>query len=249
MDKLSILGVKVNKLSFKEVVMELEKSIEKSKKIKVFTPNTEIVMLCQKDTELKKIINSGDIVTPDGIGLLYAAKIKGFNLKERVTGYDISLSLLEMSKKKDINIFLLGGKKGVAKNAKEKLNNEGYKNVIGEHHGYFFNEERYEEIENKIIKEINNLNTKILFVGFGSPKQEKWINKNISKLNCNIIIGNGGTIDVLSGEVKRSPKIYQRLGLEWLYRLVKNPKRIKRQISIPKFLIKVILDKNSVKNS
>jgi len=248
MDKLSILGVKVDKLNFTETLKKIEEYIETNKKIKIFTPNTEIIMMCQKDIELRRIINSGDIVVPDGIGLIYAAKIKGFELQERVTGYDISINLLNISKDKNINVFLLGGKEGIAKKAKERLNEEGYKNVVGEHHGYFFNDNNFKKVEEEILNEINKLNTKILFIGFGSPKQEKWIYDNINKLNCNIIIGNGGTIDVLSGEVKRSPLIFQKLGLEWFYRLIKDPKRIKRQISIPEFLLKVIFNKNSVKN-
>jgi N-acetylglucosaminyldiphosphoundecaprenol N-acetyl-beta-D-mannosaminyltransferase len=188
-------------------------------------------------------------VTPDGIGLIYASKIRGFNLKERVTGFDISMNLLEISKTRKLNVFLLGGKKGVAKKAKDDLKIKGYNNVVGENHGYFFKNENYELEEENIIKRINELKTDILFVGFGSPKQEKWIHKNYNKLNCKIIIGNGGTIDVLAGEINRAPEIYQKIGLEWLYRLIKDPKRIKRQIVIPKFLLKIILNKNSVTKS
>jgi N-acetylglucosaminyldiphosphoundecaprenol N-acetyl-beta-D-mannosaminyltransferase len=248
MNKTSILGVNIGNLKFNDVEEKLLNALYLGEKKIVFTPNTEIIMMCQKDRELLEIINSGDIVTPDGIGLIYASKIYKAGLKERVTGFDISMKLLDISRKNDYNVFLLGGKPGVAEKARNILIEKGYKNIVGSHHGYFFNHEHREEIEENIVKKINQLETNILFVGFGSPKQEKWINKYKDKLNINIIIGNGGTIDVLAGEVNRAPIIYQKLGLEWLYRLIKDPKRIKRQISIPKFLIKVIFNKNSVKN-
>jgi N-acetylglucosaminyldiphosphoundecaprenol N-acetyl-beta-D-mannosaminyltransferase len=249
MKRTSILGVKINNLKFTEVEEILLDTLDKGKKRSVFTPNTEIIMMCQEDKDLLRVINSGDIVTPDGIGLIYASKIYKAGLKERVTGFDISMKLLNISKENSYNVFLLGGKPGVAEKARNILMEKGYKNIVGFHHGYFFNHENREEIEENIVKKINQLETNILFVGFGSPKQEKWINKYKDKLNINIIIGNGGTIDVLAGEVNRAPIIYQKLGLEWFYRLIKDPKRIKRQISIPKFLIKVIFSKNSVKNS
>ncbi|MDW7668986.1 MAG: WecB/TagA/CpsF family glycosyltransferase [Bacillota bacterium] len=248
MNKISILGVKVNNIKSKEVEEVIKKTLKLKEKKIIFTPNTEIIMMCQKDLKLRKIINSGDLVTPDGIGLIYASKIYKAGLEERVTGFDLSMKLLELSKDENYKVFFLGGKPGVAKRAKSNLESKGYRNIIGYHHGYFFNDSEYERIEENIINQINKLGTNILFVGFGSPKQEKWINKNIQKINANIIIGNGGTIDVLAGEVNRAPDIYQKLGLEWLYRLIQDPKRIKRQISIPKFLIKIIFSKNSVKN-
>jgi len=248
MDKTSILGVKINNQRFKEILEIAYKILEKKEKKTIFTPNTEIVMMCQKDLELKSIINSGGLVTPDGIGLIYASKIYKAGLEERVTGFDLSMKLLEYSKNNGYNVFFLGGKPGVAEKAKINLEKKGYQNIVGFHHGYFFNDDKYEDIEKHIIKDINEKNTNILFVGLGSPKQERWIDKNINKLSSNIIIGNGGTIDVLAGEVNRAPSIYQRLGLEWLYRLIQDPKRLKRQISIPKFLIKIIFSKNSVKN-
>jgi len=248
MNKISILGVKVNNLKFKEVEKIIENTLKYKDKKTIFTPNTEIIMMCQKDLELRKIINSGDLVTPDGIGLIYASKLYRAGLDERVTGFDLSMKLLELSKDKDYKVYFLGGKPGIAKRAKLNLEDEVYDNIIGYHHGYFFNDTKYEKIEENIINKINELETNILFVGFGSPKQEKWISKNINKIKANIIIGNGGTIDVLAGKVNRAPGIYQKLGLEWLYRLIQDPKRIKRQISIPKFLIKIIFTKNSVKN-
>ncbi len=248
MNKISILGVKVNNIKFKEVEEVIKTTLKLKEKKIIFTPNTEIIMMCQKDLKLRKIINSGDLVTPDGIGLIYASKIYKAGLEERVTGFDLSMKLLELSKDENYKVFFLGGKPGVAEKAKSNLASKGYRNIIGYHHGYFFNDSEYEKIEENIINQINKLGTNILFVGFGSPKQEKWINKNIQKINANIIIGNGGTIDVLAGEVNRAPDIYQKLGLEWLYRLIQDPKRIKRQISIPKFLIKIIFSKNSVKN-
>src|SRR6056297_508810 len=118
MNKISILGVKVNNLKFKEVEKIIENTLKYKDKKTIFTPNTEIIMMCQKDLELRKIINSGDLVTPDGIGLIYASKLYRAGLDERVTGFDLSMKLLELSKDKDYKVYFLGGKPGIAKRAK-----------------------------------------------------------------------------------------------------------------------------------
>lgn len=240
----------MNKVSFENTVQCLNKFLAEEKVHVIYTPNTEIVMLAKKNEELKKILNESDLTIPDGIGLIYASKIKGNPLPERVTGYDTSIKLLEIANDKGYSIYLLGGKEGVAKEAKERLK-KTYPNIriAGYHNGYFkgahLGYDNHEE-EQEIIKEINESKPDILFVGLGAPKQENWISANKDKLNCKVIIGNGGTIDVLAGRVKRAPEVFQKLGLEWFYRLIKEPKRIKRQIVLPIFMLNVIFSRNSV---
>lgn len=250
MDSIKIFGVKISNISFEEAVEEVKKYLKGDKLRTIYTPNPEIVMGAKDDENLRKLINSGDMVTADGIGLIYAGKIKKRPLKERVTGYDLSLKLLEIGNENSYSIYLLGGKEGIAKKAGENIKKDYPNiNIAGYHHGYFKGShngyENHEE-EKHIVSEINTVNPDIIFVGLGFPNQEKWINANKDKIKGKVIIGNGGVMDILSGNLNPAPDIYRKIGLEWLYRLVKEPSRIKRQIVIPKFMLKVIFSKNVI---
>ena len=251
MEKVRILGIDIDNMTMDEVLEKTELYLKESNFRKIFTPNTEIVMLAKDDKELQDLINSADIVIADGIGLIHGSKIRKKPLKERVTGFDLSVELLEIANKEGYSIYFLGGEEGVAKdaaeNSKKKYPNiriAGYRNGFfpGTHTGKAGSLE-----EKEIIEEINESKADILFVGLGFPKQEIWISENEKYLETvKIAIGNGGTMDILSGRSKRAPEIYQKLGLEWLYRLVKEPSRIKRQILLPKFMLNVIFSKDSI---
>lgn len=250
MDKRTIFGIEIDNISFEEAIEKI-KGYLKSDRLKViYTPNTEIVMAAKDNEDLKVLINKGDMVTADGIGLIYAGKIKNKPLKGRVTGFDLSMKILDIANQNGYSLYLLGGKPGVAELANEKIENDyrGVK-ISGHHHGYFKgshngNSGHQEELD--LIKDINNSNTDIIFVGLGFPGQEKWIDNNRNKINAKLIIGNGGVIDILAGNSKRAPDIFIKLGLEWLYRLLKEPSRIKRQIVLPKFMLKVIFSKDVI---
>ena len=252
MDKLSIMGVRIDNLSMDEVLKIAEEKIEKNEQYIIYTPNTEFIMMCQKDKEFLNLMNESDINIPDGIGLIYAGKIKKHPLKEKVGGYDLSVNLLKMANDKGLKLYVVGGKPGVAEAAMENVREKypGIK-IVGTQHGYFkgthLGKKGHEE-ELAVIEDINKHQPHILFVGFGAKKQELWIEYNKDLINANVIIGNGGTLDGLAGIVKRAPDIFIKLGLEWLYRLMKEPKRIKRQIVLPVFMLKVIFgNKNIVK--
>ena len=252
MDKLSIMGVRIDNLSMDEVLKIAEEKIEKNEQYIIYTPNTEFIMMCQKDKEFLNLMNESDINIPDGIGLIYAGKIKKHPLKEKVGGYDLSVNLLKMANDKGLKLYVVGGKPGVAEAAMENVREKypGIK-IVGTQHGYFkgthLGKKGHEE-EIAVIEDINKHQPHILFVGFGAKKQELWIEYNKDLINANVIIGNGGTLDGLAGIVKRAPDIFIKLGLEWLYRLMKEPKRIKRQIVLPVFMLKVIFgNKNIVK--
>ncbi|MBV1759117.1 MAG: WecB/TagA/CpsF family glycosyltransferase [Dethiosulfatibacter sp.] len=251
MSRIEIMGVEICDLNNSEAIIEAKKILGQQKEIPdtVYTPNTEIVMMCQKDHLLKSIINAGSLILPDGIGLVIGSRIKKKPLRERVTGFDTSVALLDIAKEKGYKVFLLGGAPGVAELATENIGIKYGDIVCGYQHGYFkgyHSGYSNSDEEKSIIDRINRLKPDILFVGFGSPRQEKWIDQYLNQLNVRLIIGNGGTIDVLSGQVKRAPMIFQRLGLEWFYRLIKDPKRIKRQILLPLFLFKILLGPDDI---
>jgi len=249
--KVDIFGIEILNTTLVEVVDTIKENLINKVQTVIFTPNTEIVMAAKKDNMIKEILNQGDIVIPDGIGLLHGAKLKNIIIKERVTGFDTSMNLLRIANENSYGLYLLGGKEGVTDEAITNIRLQ-YPNIriSGHHHGYFkgsHNDGVFSEIENSIVEEINNSKTDILFVGFGFPKQEIWIHNNKNRLDCSIIIGNGGVIDILAGQAKRAPDIFIKLGLEWLYRLATNPSRIKRQLVLPLFLVQAIFSKNKIK--
>ncbi|HZH93031.1 MAG TPA: WecB/TagA/CpsF family glycosyltransferase [Tissierellaceae bacterium] len=249
-DKVDIFGVEIQNTTLKDLMGELEKSLKGGGLAKVFTPNTEIVMAAKKSESLKGELNKGTYVIPDGIGLIYGAKIRGITLKERVTGFDTSMELLRIADQNGYGLYLLGGKEGIAEEAKEQIQKDypGIR-VTGCHHGYFKGSHTGDgptPEEERIIDEIKTSRTDILFVGFGFPRQEIWINTYGEDLGVKVAIGNGGVIDILAGQAKRAPDIFIRLGLEWFYRLVTNPSRIKRQAVLPLFLVEVALNGSSI---
>lgn len=251
MNERTIFGIKIHNITFNEGLDNIKAYLNGENLKVIYTPNTEIVMAAKEDESLKNLINNGDMVTPDGIGLIYAGRLKGKPLKERVTGYDLSMGILDIANKSGYSLYLLGGKPGVGESAVENIKRD-YKDIkiSGHHHGYFKgshngNVSHQEEID--IIKDINDKNPDIIFVGLGFPGQELWINSNRDKIKAKLAIGNGGVIDILAGNSKRAPDIFIKLGLEWLYRLLKEPSRIKRQIALPKFMLKVIFSKDIIK--
>ncbi len=206
----------------------------------VYTPNTEIVMKAKSDESLMKALKSSDMNIPDGIGLVIASKIHRLGLIERVTGIDLMGKVLEFCDYSRKSIYILGGKPGVAEMASHNIQ-EKYPNIQikGYRDGYFKGEE-----ENDVIEGINEVSPDILFVALGAPKQEKWIHEHRKALGVKVAMGVGGCVDVWAGTAKRAPKIFQILGLEWLYRLLKEPWRFKRMLALPKFMIKVLISKN-----
>ena len=240
------MGNKVDILGVNFSPMDIESSAEKIIEMTgeegfhyVFTPNSEMVMAAVKDENFKNILNSANILTADGIGIVYASKILGRPISQRASGYDISLKLMERLAGTGKSFYFFGASPGVAEKAKENLLQK-YPGIIvsGTHDGYFDKEE-----EKKVIEDINSKKPDILFVCLGSPKQEKWIFENRDKLSAKVAMGLGGCLDVYAGNVKRAPDIFIKLGLEWFYRLIKEPKRFFRMLALPKFMINVISHK------
>lgn len=236
-ETINILGVNIDKITACDALSKAEMLLNSDGVSMIFTPNPEIVMAAYNDKNFEKVLNSADMCTPDGIGVVYAAKISGTPLPERVAGYDLACGLLKSISQTGEGVFLFGAKPGVAEAAKEKLLDEypGL-NVAGMRNGYFSDGD-----VDGIIEEINNSGAKLLLVCLGAPKQEKWIYENKDKLkNVTLCMGVGGALDVFAGVAKRAPKIFIKLNLEWLYRLCKNPSRIGRFAALPKFMLTVM---------
>ncbi len=234
-----ILGVKIARLTAEQALDRAEEMVKGEGTSVIYTPNPEIVMAAYEDEEFKKVLNSADMCVPDGIGVVYGAKILGEPLPERVAGFDLCCNLMQRMSKFGGSVFLFGSKPGVADAAANTLTNK-YPGIgiAGTHDGYFKPED-----EEAIIDEINNSGANLLLVCLGAPKQEKWINKYRDRLNVNLCVGAGGSLDVLAGTVKRAPEIFIKLNLEWFYRLCKQPSRIGRFMALPKFIITVAKNK------
>lgn len=235
--KEKVLGIKVNTENYDELIEEIFGRIERKEKSLIVAINPEKIIKAKEDPALKKLLNEAEIQIPDGIGVILASKIQKGQITSRVTGVDMMMRLCAEAAKRGKAVFLYGGKPGVADKASEKLK-ELYPeiNIAGTQHGY-------EKDNDKIIAKINEAKPDILFVAMGSPKQENWINANRDNLYPTIYQGVGGSFDVLAGNVKRAPEAFQKVGLEWFYRLMKEPKRIKRQMALPLFLLEVARSK------
>jgi N-acetylglucosaminyldiphosphoundecaprenol N-acetyl-beta-D-mannosaminyltransferase len=237
-EKVEILGVEIDKVNMDEAAGMLAEYLEMDICSMVFTPNSEILLDAVKDREFEDILNSGQLVVPDGIGVVIASRFYGNSLEERVPGYDLTLRLMGTADSKGMSIYLLGGKAGVAEEAAIRLT-ESYSSlkIAGARNGYFESDE-----EEKIIEDINSGQADILLVALGAPKQERFIYKYKEQLKVKIAMGVGGSLDVLAGRAERAPVFYQKAGLEWLYRLIKEPRRFRRIMRLPKFIALAFID-------
>lgn len=238
--KVSVLDVAINIITMNDAIDVIIDDFLKSDEIHLIaTANAEMVMMANQDKELQAILNSADLVVPDGAGVVWASNKLGYPMKERVAGYDLVQHLLNKLKNGKESFYFLGSSPGVAEKAKVYAETKypGVK-IVGTHDGYFSVEE-----EKMVVQEIQKLRPDILLVALGVPRQEKWIKKHFSELNVPVTIGVGGTLDVMAGVVKRAPLWMQKAKLEWLYRGMLQPKRICRLIALPKFVIKVLQNK------
>lgn len=236
-NKVNILGVKVDKVTIDEAVSKIFNMLDEEGAHTVFTPNSEIILMAYKDSRFCDVLNSADLLTADGIGVVYASKILGDAISQRAAGYDIACEVVEKIAKTGHKLFLFGGKPQIAEMAKERLEKKyPFIQIVGTRNGYFRDED-----EEDIINEINQSGADIVFVCLGAPKQEMWIYKNKDKLKTKVLMGVGGSLDVFAGVVERAPDVWCKLGLEWFYRLVKEPWRFRRMLALPKFGLTVLV--------
>ncbi|HAT4129963.1 WecB/TagA/CpsF family glycosyltransferase [Clostridium perfringens] len=225
-----LLGYKI----FSDNKEELLKEIENKKRVNIISGNPEVLYNGIKNEFLKNSFTKEDaLIIPDGVGTLLAAKINGIDITEKIAGIEVMNMLLEEARDKNLKVFLLGAKEEILIKCKEKIkeNYDGI-NIVGSNNGFF-------DLDNcdDLIEKINESKADILFVAMGAPRQEVFIEKYKDKLCCKIFMGVGGSFDVFAGNVNRAPQFMINIGMEWLYRVAKEPWRIKRLGSIPKFLV------------
>ncbi|MDE6260959.1 MAG: WecB/TagA/CpsF family glycosyltransferase [Oscillospiraceae bacterium] len=229
--RVDVLGVAFDNITMDEAVDKALELLEQDGPHLVVTPNPEIVQRANKDPEFAGILANADLVIPDGVGVIYAAKILGRPLRARVPGIDFAAALMTRAAQTGKRLFLLGAAPGVAEQAAVNLR-ASYPGLVvcGTHDGYF-------KEDGPVADAIREARADIVFVCLGAPKQEKWIAANGGAAGAKLYIGLGGAMDVFAGKVERAPEKFQKLGLEWLYRLMKEPSRIGRMSKLPLFLV------------
>jgi N-acetylglucosaminyldiphosphoundecaprenol N-acetyl-beta-D-mannosaminyltransferase len=233
-----ILGVPFSTRSFDETVAYLVSRIESGERTHVVTANPEIVMVAREQPSFQSILEQAYVV-PDGIGIVYAAKWTNQPIAERVTGIELMEALMEQADRHQWKVYLLGASPDVNRLAAEKLaaRYPGAR-IVGYRDGYFQTNE-----EEDVARDIAEKQPHLLFVAMGAPKQDQWIAAWWDQLGVPLAMGVGGSFDVIAGKVKRAPALWQKLHLEWLYRLLSQPSRWKRQLAIPRFVWTVMWEK------
>jgi N-acetylglucosaminyldiphosphoundecaprenol N-acetyl-beta-D-mannosaminyltransferase len=236
--KVKILNVFFNHITKSVLVDQLIKKLSQEQKTFLVTANPEIIMYANTDQDYFSVVNNADYTIPDGIGVIIASKMIGDPLSERIAGYDLLVELLKVGNEKRLSAYFLGAKKVVVEKAVENVKeNYPHLKIAGWHDGYFDWE------SSTISDEIREKKPDLIFVALGFPKQEIWISENINSFEKGLFMGVGGSFDVLAGEVKRAPLVWQKMNIEWLYRLIQQPSRWKRMLVLPQFVYKVFVEK------
>lgn len=218
-----------------DILKILEQRVVENKKTYVVTANAEIAMYAKENVSYFNIITKADYIVPDGIGVVKGAQILKKEIKERVPGIELMVDLLKIADKFNQKVYFYGAKNEVIEKMIKRIKSDYPNiNIVGYSNGYI------NDADNKITDEIINLEPDYIFVAKGAPLQDEWINKVIQKTDKGLFMGVGGSFDVLAGVVKRAPEIWQKLNLEWLYRIAGDPKRWKRSMALPKFVIEVL---------
>jgi len=235
--RVNVLGVGFDNLTMAEALDAGMAFLSKPGPHYVATPNPEIVEVCREDPEAKAAVNGADLVLPDGIGVIKGAAMLGTPLKERTPGIEFAQGLVERMAEKGRSLYLLGAKPGVAEQAGTCLKAKYPGLVIaGTHDGYF-------QEDGPVAEDIRKSGADCVFVCLGAPKQEKWMARYGEATGARLLCGLGGSLDVFAGVVERAPRFWSDHGLEWFYRLCKDPKRIGRMMKLPLFLVHVRQEK------
>ncbi len=230
-EKIKLLGVGITNASEEQILEFIVRGLENiSEKYYIVTPNPELLVIANYNSNYKHVLNNAKLALADGIGVMWGAQFVGKPLMQRITGADFVKSLSNHVAKRPITVSYLGGGPHVAELTAECLKK-------------LYPELKISWVSQEWQSGLKNNKTDILFVAFGSPKQEKWISENLEDLPAKVVVGVGGAFDFISGRVPRAPKVLRSLGLEWLFRLIIQPWRVKRQLSLLKFVYLIIKEK------
>ena len=233
--KTEIMGLRFDNVTMDEALAAAEKLLEQEGAARVVTPNAEIAYEALHDASLCALLNEAELVLPDGAGVVLASRLLKTPLKQKVAGVEFAEGLLGILARTGKRLYLLGGKPGVGELAAQKMRaRHPALEIVGVADGYF-------QDETPVVEKINASGADVLFVCLGAPKQEFFMQRHRAKLKVRLMAGLGGSLDAFAGTVKRAPRWMIRLNLEWLYRLIKEPKRFKRMLRLPKYLWAVII--------
>ncbi|MBQ8850537.1 MAG: WecB/TagA/CpsF family glycosyltransferase [Clostridia bacterium] len=245
MNTIDILGVRFTPIDTKTAYEEIAELLSKQENARIFTPNAEILYKASRERELVDLLNSADMLLPDGVGTVLASRLSDKPLPCRITGIDTAEYVLSLAARSGLSVFLLGGERDVAEKAKGELERriQGLR-ICGTHHGYF---ERSGKENEAVVKMIADAHPDVLFVCLGFPEQEKWIAKNTPSLPfLRLSMGLGGSFDVWSGKVRRAPEAVRRMGLEWLARSLGDMRRLRRLPYLFLFILKAARYRNAI---
>lgn len=232
--KTDIMGLQFDNITMEEALDAAKALLQGEHAARVVTPNAEIAYEALHDENMRTLLNSAELMLPDGAGVVLASKILKTPLKQKVAGVDFADGLLGVLETTGQSLYLLGSKPGIGELAAQKMMQKHPKlRIAGIADGYF-------QDEAPVIDKINASGADVLFVCLGAPKQEQFMARHQKVLHVKLMAGLGGTLDSFAGTVKRAPKWMIRLNLEWLYRLIKEPKRFKRMLRLPKYLWAVV---------
>jgi N-acetylglucosaminyldiphosphoundecaprenol N-acetyl-beta-D-mannosaminyltransferase len=241
-DSVEILGCRLDVVDREEATETIMRFARDGSGAHVVTLGTEMVVYAQRDPQFRSVVNRSALSLCDTVGVLIAAQRRGAHLRERVTGVELVERLAQRAAHESLPVYLLGGAEGVAADAASILEVSFPGLVVaGSRNGFFTEEE-----EAAIVDAIRASGARLLFAGLGSPRQEMWLARNLKATGCGAGIGVGGSFDVISGRVKRAPMIWRRLRVEWLYRLIREPQRFRRQLALPYFIWLIALDRLGV---
>jgi N-acetylglucosaminyldiphosphoundecaprenol N-acetyl-beta-D-mannosaminyltransferase len=234
-----ILGVRIHRITMDQTLAVVESMIDRRDPQQIVTVNPEFVMTALKNDAFRNTLNNAALAVPDGIGVVLASRLTSTPITTRVTGVDLVEGIAGIASRKKLRLFFLGAMPGVAEQAAIRLLNRHPGFVIA---GCYAGSPKPNE-EDDICRRILATSPDVLFVAYGAPNQDLWIARNLKRLNVPVAIGIGGTFDFIAGMAKRAPGWVQSMGMEWLHRLVSEPKRWRRMLALPKFAALVVKDK------
>lgn len=229
MKEVSVLGTRIDAITLPEAVEYALERMERRRGAYVVTPNTEIVLAARRSGALRSALEAAELSLPDGAGVLLASRILAAPIEERIAGIDFAAALFARMAEQGRSVYLFGARQGVAARASKKLSASFPGLVIAGTESGFFDEKE----EPALIARINACSPDLLLVCLGSPRQELWMQRNAPRLRVGLMAGVGGALDVFAGDIGRASEAWRRCGMEWLYRLLRQPSRLRRDLILP----------------